>query len=134
MVINAAADFKIFQEKRMNTLFVVKEPQQKIWSNTLPNDENTISDIPSSETVSRSMYKICIFEHENDTDEEMFVLIKPKLPNFESLKEAIYERIPMLKDQPLNIFTQGKCNFFFHFSIRNVNLQWLIKCDWFFLN
>lgn len=52
-------------------------------------------------------YKISIVNKETDIV-NCFISIKPSSSNFDSFKEAIYDRFPILKNQPLYIFYNGK--------------------------
>lgn len=52
-------------------------------------------------------YKVCIVKDEFE-NANCFVSIKPNLEEFDSLKEAIYDRFTMLKNQPLHIYYQGQ--------------------------
>lgn len=78
-------------------------------------------------------YKISVIKIDYQSEScSTFVAIKPNLPSFDSLKEAIYDRFPVLNNQPLYIFYRGKrfClifllnfNFFWSFAIFFLTLQ-----------
>lgn len=59
------------------------------------------------------LFKISVYEDDEDVEksrrnQEYYVLIQPKLPNFDSFKEAVYDRFPVLKGRPLNMFYFGE--------------------------
>lgn len=53
------------------------------------------------------VYKTIILDHEEDKD-RWCILIKPNEPNFNSFKEALFNRIPSLKNGPLHMFYYSK--------------------------
>lgn len=67
------------------------------------------------------IFKISLFEDEDemlelDGKDEYYVYVQPRLSTFDSFKDAIYDRFPMLKDRSLYMFFYGEhCQNSFHF-------------------
>lgn len=53
------------------------------------------------------VFKISLFENESDNN-SYYVLIQPRLPTFDSFKQAIYDRFPVLRNKPLCMYYYGK--------------------------
>lgn len=59
------------------------------------------------------LFLISVLENEDDAVGnaiEHYIPIQPRLPTFDSFKEAIFDRIPEFENQPLYMFYFGKPN------------------------
>lgn len=57
------------------------------------------------------VFKISVLENEDDPmGNAHFSIIQPRLPTFDSFKQAIFDRMPALKKRPLYMFYIGKQN------------------------
>lgn len=54
-----------------------------------------------------TFFKIAVLNHEDETA-RIYVNIQPRLPNFDSFKEALLSSIPAFKNEPLYMYYEGK--------------------------